>query len=132
MKSLKRTILGSLSLIMMLALITSCKKDSCTPPDVSQNIIGTFIAKNTTNEIEFKTDGTYVDDNEYLAGVTVNGVNYSDRTYTITSDSLKVTVSDPGGSGSTTVGYSIEANKCEEIVISTTIGISITTTLEKQ
>lgn len=132
MKSLQRTLLGSFSLIILLALIVSCKKDSCSAPEVSQNIIGTFIAKNTTNEIEFKTDGTYVDDNEYLYGVTIGGANYSDRTYTISSDSLILTVSDPNGSGSSTRGYSIDANKCEEIVITTTIGISITTTLEKQ
>lgn len=132
MTYVNKPFLFTLSLIIFLGMGTSCKKDSCDPPEVSENIIGNWKAKNTENYVEFKNDGTYTDDNEYLYGVSIGGINYSDRTYAISGDTLKLTVSDPAGSGSSTKNYMIDANKCQEIVISTSLGITITTTLEKQ
>ncbi|MFK7787481.1 MAG: hypothetical protein AB8B56_20320 [Crocinitomicaceae bacterium] len=132
MNYMYKTVTLTSFVFLFLLIGTSCKKDSCTPPDVTQNIIGTWKAKNTENLIEFKTDGTYTDDNEYLLGFSSGGVNYSDRTYAISGDSLHLTVSDPNGSGFASSSYLIEANKCEEIIVSTNLLISITTTLEKQ
>lgn len=132
MHYLNKTITLTSFMVFFLLIGASCKKDSCTAPDVTQNIIGTWKAKNTENLIEFKTDGTYIDDNEYLLGFTSGGVNYSDRSYTISGDSLHVTVSEPNGSGYASKAYLIEANKCEEIILSTNLIVSITTTLEKQ
>ncbi|HBH07621.1 MAG TPA: hypothetical protein DDX92_13560 [Flavobacteriales bacterium] len=114
-------------LILTLAFVAfSCSKDdentSCTAPAVEENIIGTWTNNFVTGDVEFKTDGTYTDDNEVFFGYELNGVVYDDRRYNIVEDTLNLSLFAPSGTDSAVVFYLITDNKCNNIEISFDFG----------
>ena len=113
---------------------TSCSKDDdCTAPAIAVNIIGTWDAVLGSGEVEFKTDGTYVDDDEALLGVEVNGIVYDQRTYAISGDTLTLTVADPNGGGESSAEFEVTQNECDEIKLEVdAFGIVITETLKRK
>ena len=113
--------------------LSSCKKDDCTAPAISENIIGNWSVTLGSGDVEFKTDGTYVDDDEALFGVEVNGVVYDQRTYVINGTTLTLTVSTPDGSGSSSTEFEVTQNECDEIKLTVDfLGIVFTETLVRK
>jgi archaellum component FlaF (FlaF/FlaG flagellin family) len=122
-----------LTAFTIISLASCSKDDDCTAPAIDVNIIGTWDAVLGSGEVEFKTDGTYVDDDEALFGVEVNGVVYDQRTYAISGDTLTLTVANPNGSGESSVEYEVSQNECDEIKLEVdAFGIVITETLKRK
>lgn len=112
--------------------LTSCKKD-CTAPAISENIIGTWDTVLSGGEVEFKADGTYVDDDDSLFGVEVNGVVYDQRTYTISGTTLTLTVAAPNGGGESSTEFEVTQNECDEMKLQASFfGIEFTETLKRK
>ena len=114
--------------------LSSCSKDDdCTAPAISENIIGFWNPVLGGGEVEFKTDGTYVDDDESLFGIEVNGVVYDQRTYAITGDTLTLTVADPNGGGESSTEFEVVQNECDELKFEIDVfGTLFTETLKRK
>lgn len=131
-----------ISLLLVLAacstlIYSSCSKDdsedSCTPPAIEENIIGKWNAALVGEEVEFKSDGSYVDGAEVLLGAEVNGLKYDQRTYRINGDVLTLKVSPATTNDSAVVEYDILENKCNQIKLGLDFGGQvITATLDKK
>ncbi len=128
------SLLKKLSVFLFVFVIgfSSCGDDDCAAPAISENIIGTWDTTVSSGEVEFKSDGTYIDNNDALLGVEINGVVYDDRTYVVNGDSLVLTVSDPNGSGESSIGFEVTQNECDEIKLSFDIGTIFTETLVRK
>jgi len=111
-----------LVLSILILGLSACSKDDCIAPNISENIIGVWEVSG--DEVEFKADGTFIDENDAILGVG----DMSTKTYTITEDELEVSASSVGDFGSTTitVGFLILENECDEIKIDGFIGSSVT------
>jgi hypothetical protein len=97
---------------------SSCKKeDSCTPPDVTENIVGTWDLRLSAGAVEFKADGTLLDPSDALYGVEINGVVYDQKSYSISGSTLTITAMPSAGNGSSSIDFEITGNKCDEIKI---------------
>ncbi len=128
---------NSLFLLATISLIgfSSCSNDDedCAAPAIEENIIGTWAAMVGSGDVEFKTDGTYVDDDEALFGIEVNGVVYDQRTYVVSGTTLTLTVATPDGSGTSSTDFEVSQNECDEIKLTVEIaGISATETLTRK
>lgn len=114
-----RTTLLSFTVLFMLFL-TACAPDnsSCTPPVISQNIIGTWTVTGGSGTVEFKSNGTLVDASDDLVGGEINGDVLSVKTYTIANDTLSVMAASPTTTNKLNVDFPIVDNQCNEISIS--------------
>ena len=111
MNILKRSLF--LMAMMGVLLISACSEDDdCTPPDVEENIVGEWSVSTTGNVVEFQADGTLIDPEDDLFGVSGD----DQKSYVINGDELEVTTEFSGGSSSVTFG--IEDNQCDKITIS--------------
>ena len=116
----------------ILVSLTSCKKD-CTAPAISENIIGTWRPVLSGGEVEFKADGTYIDDDDSLLGFESNGVVYDQRTYVINGTTLTLTVAPPDNSGEFSLETEVTQNECDEIKLTFDFfGTSFTETLKRK
>ncbi|MFT5764643.1 MAG: hypothetical protein ACI8X3_002074 [Saprospiraceae bacterium] len=102
--------------------LSACKKDNCTAPDISENIIGVWEVDSSGDEVEFKADGTFIDENDAIVGTGTMSTN----TYSITGDELEIIAVDASGTFTVTLGFSILKNECDEIKIIGGAGISPT------
>jgi len=108
---LKRSLF--LMAMMGVLLISACSEDDdCTPPDVEENIVGEWSVSTTGNVVEFQADGTLIDPEDDLFGVSGD----DQKSYVINGDELEVTTEFSGGSSSVT--FDIEDNQCDKITIS--------------
>jgi len=107
-----------LSLVLGVVGLSSCKDDDCVAPELAENIVGTWAPQLSGGEVEFQADGTFIDPDDALYGVEINGVVYSDKTYSVSGTTLTITVSDPNGSGTSSSDFEITQNECDEIKIS--------------
>lgn len=96
-------------------LLTSCGDDDCTPPSVSENIVGTWTVLGST--VEFQADGTLIDPDDAIIGVEINGVVYDQKTYVATDSNLEVTAMPSNGSGSSSADFEIAGNECNKITL---------------
>ncbi|MEN0005698.1 MAG: hypothetical protein AAF798_16230 [Bacteroidota bacterium] len=99
---------------------TSCDNDDdCTAPALEENIVGTWsIPLSGDGTIEFQADGTLLDPDDLLYGVEVNGIVYSQKSYSISGTTLSVTAEAPGGAGSSSADFEVVSNECDVITIS--------------
>ncbi len=127
---------NGLFLLFAISLLgfSACKKDDCTAPLVEENIIGTWEESFSDDEVEFKADGTLIDENGALFEVESNGVIYSDKSYTIANDVLTITVADPANASAfASADFDIIQNECDEIKLEVNfLGTVVTTTLERK
>jgi hypothetical protein len=117
MKNIKTKLILVLA-VGIAVIYSSCSKESkesCTPPVIKENIIGSWRSVTVGGEVEFKSDGTYVDDDEMLLGVEVNGLKYDQRTYKVNGDVLTLKVSPKTTNDSAVFEYDVVENKCNQI-----------------
>lgn len=127
-------------ILVMLAcssvIYSSCSKESeeaCTPPALKENIIGTWRAVQVGEDIEFKSDGTYVDDQEVLFGAEVNGLKYDQRTYRLNGDVLILKISPKTTNDSAVLEYDVIENKCDQLKLSLDFnGVPLVATLKRK
>lgn len=105
--------------------LSSCKKDDCTAPIIEENIVGTWEESFSGDEVEFKADGTLIDENDALVGVG----DASTKTYEIVGNELNISASEIGGGSSVTFTFSIEGNECDEIKLGV---LGLTSTLTRK
>ena len=108
-------------------IIFSCSdsEDDCVPPELSENIIGKFQPEGETDLIEFKSDGTFIDPNGAFASVNINGVEYDQKTWALSGQTLTITLKPSAGLGESTLDFEIIQNKCDRIVFDFIISYSI-------
>lgn len=118
MSTLKTTLFSFTVLFVL--FLTACTPDnsSCTPPVVSQNIIGTWTVTGGSGTVEFKSNGTLVDASDDLIGGEINGDVLSVKTYTIANDTLSVKAASPTTTNELNADFPIVDNQCNEITIS--------------
>ncbi len=123
MKNFKNFFL--LLLTVSAVTFTSCtKEDDCTPPAVETNIVGSWtVALGSGDAAEFKSDGTLVDPTGEIFEIEVNGVNYSEKTYTVANDTLTVIAKDPNSTNSGDASFAIKENECDKITLDSGLGI---------
>lgn len=105
---------------------TSCTKEDsdCTAPAVETNIVGTWtVEMGDGGTAEFKSDGTLVDPTGEIFEVEVNGVNYSEKTYTVANDTLSIVAKDPNSTNSGNASFAIKENECNKITLDSGLGI---------
>ncbi len=105
--------------------LTSCKDDDCTAPIIDENIVGTWQESFSGDEVEFKADGTLIDENDALVGVG----DASTKTYAIVGNGIDISATEVGGGSSATFTFSIEGNECDEIKLGV---LGFTSTLTRQ
>ena len=91
--------------------LTSCKKDDCTAPIIEENIVGTWEESFSGDEVEFKADGTLIDENDALIGVG----DSSTKTYAIVGNDMEISATEVGGGSAATFTFTIEGNECDEV-----------------
>ena len=116
--------LQSTKFILVLSILllgfSACNKDDCIAPTISENIIGVWEVLG--DEVEFKADGTFIDENDAVLGVG----DMSTKTYTISEDAMQITAIDNTGSLTITVGFLILENECDEIKTMAGFGTTVT------
>jgi len=108
-----------------LFLFTSCG-DDCEAETLEEIIVGewTITALGNSSTVEFKSNGTFTDSDDFLIGGSVGSSELAEKTYEVNSDdSIEVTASDGGSFFSTT--YNVTSFECDEVVLNI-IGISAT------
>ncbi|MEZ4884976.1 MAG: hypothetical protein R3E32_09655 [Chitinophagales bacterium] len=105
----------TLLLVVILTFSACSKDDECEVPALSENIIGTWNPQLSGGEVEFRADGTYIDEDDSLFGFEVNGVVFDDKSYSLDGNTLTLTASPSGGGGSSSVDFEITENNCDEI-----------------
>jgi len=99
-----------LGLCLCLAIFSACDKE-CEPPAAAENIIGKW-ANATNQEVEFKSGGELIDDNDAILG---NGDPEAVKSYTfIGSDTLSTTATSASGS-TVSVKFGFENTGCDDI-----------------
>ena len=102
----------------LLLLSIACEKkvevDDCVGTTLEETIVGTWtVAGSTGGEVEFKSDGTLIDDNDLLCGAE----NVQDeKTYVIDSNSY-VTITSKTDGFSIELEYGVKSFTCEEIIL---------------
>jgi len=113
--------------------LSSCKKEDCSPPPLTENIIGTWRSYLTGSAVQFKTDGTYDDADDALFGVVINGEIYNYRTYVISGNTLLLTVAPSDSVIGSSAEFEVTQNECDEIKLSVEFfGIPFIETLERR
>jgi len=121
---MKKTILNySLLVLFSVAIFSSCKKDddsSCTAPSLSENIIGVWVPTWETSTVGFNADGTLDDPADAMIGFEINGLVYSNKTYSVVSDSeLYVRAADPNDdTQAIDATFEVTGNECDKITMS--------------
>lgn len=117
---MKYTILILASLIV---LFNSCS-DDCDAPAFSENIIGLWIGTSIgqSGRMEFNTDGTLVDQDDFLVSGEAGGVTLDEKSWTVDGD--KLTVKAEKDAQFVSVEYDILENNCD-IVTLELLGVSL-------
>lgn len=79
--------------ISSMVLLSACKKeeDSCPADDLSSVLVGTWTVSavgQEIGEVEFKADGTLIDEDDILIAAESNGTILDEKTYTVPSNQL--------------------------------------------
>ena len=110
----------------LLIFTTSCNKDNDMNCDVlSENIVGVWEMSFDGSIVEFRSDGTFIDDNESLIGGEVNGTSLSEKTYSIEGMELNLRVEDPGSGQFLSTSLDVSDSECDKITLSF-LGIPVT------
>ena len=73
-------------LLLLVTAISCGSEEDCTI--LSDQLVGTWESASLGDgTIEFREDGTFIDDNELLLEVTVNGVTFDEKTWTVEENS---------------------------------------------
>lgn len=107
-----------LALTMTLLVFSSCTKDdNCTAPALETNIVGTWTYVGQSTTFEFKSDGTLEDPSGEIIDIEINGVNYSEKTYSVNAagDMITVTAKEPNGTGTSSADLTVTDNQCDKI-----------------
>lgn len=123
--------LAVLVLVIVSALfMTSCTQDSdCTPPAVSQNIVGSWTVTGGLATVEFEANGTLVDPSDDILGGVINNDTLSVKTYSVANDTLYLVAASPTTTQSIDAEFPITKNECDKITLSV-IGIPFVLTRE--
>ncbi len=101
----------------------SCNKDEdC--DNLSTNIIGSWELAFDNSIVEFKSDGSLIDQNDGLIGGEFNGSVLSKKTYSIEADEIKVRAEEEGGGQFLSTSFMVTESTCDEITI-TFLGIPV-------
>lgn len=103
--------------ITMLALAACSKDDDCNSESLATTILGSwnvYVLGQNQGEVEFKSDGTLVDENDLIIGGEIGGVTLDEKTYEVIGDDL---LSTTAASGSSSIGfdYDIVSYSCDKI-----------------
>ena len=111
--------------------LTACGKDkeNCPSDDLGSVIVGLWDVNalgQAVGQVEFKADGTLIDQNDVLIGGEVNGTTLDEKTYTVPSNqTLKAKAAK--GSQFTEVEFDVSNFSCDEVQL-TVLGLSATLT----
>jgi hypothetical protein len=101
------------------ALLAGCGSDdseSCdTVPALSQNIIGEWSIDGGF-DVEFKTDGTFIDDADPMIETSLQGVLLDKKTWEVVGSVLTITSSNEAGTLSSTDDFTALEEECDRIV----------------
>lgn len=113
MKLLNPFVMSSL-LLFSIACEKKIEVDTCDGSSLEETIVGSWIVDGTNGgEVEFKSDGTLIDDNDVLCGV--QDV-HDEKTYVIDSNS-SLTISSETDDFSGEVEFGVKSYACEEIIL---------------
>ena len=108
-----------LSLVSVL-MFSSCSDESCDDQTLSEIIVGSWTSEFGSSTIDFLADGTLIDPEDDLIAFESNGVVYSEKSYTVVSDTeIILRAADPNNNVSSfsfpvdVVGYD-----CDKITLS--------------
>lgn len=107
-------------LFLGLMILSGCnKKDDCVPGALSIVMVGVWnvnVFGSSTGQVEFKEDGTLVDEDDTLVGGEVGGLPLDEKTYLVVSDQL-FTATAASGNSSLTFDFDVTSFTCDEIVL---------------
>ncbi|HJW28797.1 MAG TPA: hypothetical protein VJ508_06045 [Saprospiraceae bacterium] len=105
--------------LALLCSVLACSKDNnCNAESLSTAIVGKWkvvVFGQTTGDVEFKADGTLIDEDDALIGGEVGGVVLDEKSYTIHSDDL-MSVKAEKNSNEIEYDLDISSFSCDEIV----------------
>jgi hypothetical protein len=117
----------SLSFLAFFVLIlASCtdKDETCVAPDVATNIIGLWDISISGGSVTFNTDSTFIDPSGALLSGEINGVELTEKTYSVTNDSLYLRAGSPLSSDNVSMTVPVTKNECDVITV-TVIGVPL-------
>ncbi len=111
--------------------MTSCTQEDsdCTPPAVSQNIVGSWTVTGGVATVEFEANGTLVDPSDDILGGVINGDTLSVKTYSVANDTLYTVAASATTTQSIDAKFPITKNECDKITLSI-LGIPFVLTRE--
>ncbi len=93
--------------------LCACKKD-CSAPIIEENIVGIWEESSSGEQVEFKADGTFIDENDIFISLNTP----SSKSYEIVGSIIKFSASAIGGSNTGSGELTVIGNKCDEIKLS--------------
>jgi hypothetical protein len=109
-------------------VFSSCGKDDCDDTLLSNVIVGNWdvIALGQNNgSVEFKADGTLIDDEDILVGGEIGGEILDQKSYTVNSNTQFTVTAEGSGGGSLSYDIEVTDFSCDEID-GAIIGIPVT------
>ena len=111
----------------MALLFSACKKDDpITCPLLADAIVGTWVAPALgTGFIDFRSDGTLIDDNDLIIGGNAGGAALTEKTWEITGDQNDTILVKAGSAASfLSINLPVDSWDCNRITI-VALGVSI-------
>ena len=121
------------SFLTLVSIFTfsACSEDSCDDQSLSEVIVGSWTSDLGSSTIQFLADGTLIDPADDLIAFETNGVVYSDKSYTVVSDTeIILRAADPD-ININSIEFPIEVTgfNCDKITLSL-FGINVDSTRE--
>lgn len=109
-----------LAVLIIALFVTACTQEdnSCTPPAVEQNIVGTWSVTGGITTVEFQANGTLIDPSSDFIGGEINGDTLSVKTYTVANDTLYTVAASATTSNTLDAQFPITKNECDKITLS--------------
>ena len=105
-----------IALVGLVAMISCSKDKDC--DNLSTNIVGKWELGFDNSIVEFKSDGTLVDQNDGLIGGEFNGSILSMKTYTVEGSDLKIRAEEANGGQFLSTSFEVTESTCDEITFS--------------
>ena len=121
---MKNVFLGFLALLVVTLVSCTQEDETCIAPAIATNIIGTWDVSISGGSVTFNTDSTFVDPSGALLSGEINGVELTEKTYSVTNDSLYLRAGSPLSSDNVSMTVPVTKNECDVITI-TAIGVPL-------
>ena len=128
---MKNLFLGFLAFFVVTLVSCTQEDETCVAPAVATNIIGTWEVSVSGGNVTFNTDNTFLDPSGALLSGNINGVELTEKTYSVTADSLYLRAGSPLSSENVSVTVPVTKNECDVITITITV-IGVPLNLNRQ